>query len=701
MRVKALTLVILGAALIVVPLSSATGTPSAKIYADSGTAESLSPSTVVTKTDDGVSLTIQRTSATSPNAYDWQVSLSPTESLTMLSDGSVAVVAPWPADVTGPDDGTDYMSPESAGDSTEFRDMPPLPLTDPYTSSADPDGSMAADEALHDVGPFDPAYPDEYLPDFGSDDPTDPDSPANANSGPPPGPDTTDTTDPSDDEPVPETDRLDTIYEVEASRSDQIIALISRPQGMDALGQPVPASLHVIAADTVELVFEPAARPTFPLSVTSNVTFNPDADTTTIDLTPTEASALPRCTNVGRSLVYTERGNKSLVNWLARRPGSHICHYIAVEPAAGPRGDWRYWPPSRVTFVHSRNRVGVTRAGSKFVAVARIDWSKIGGGNAYEAGKDIRRRMYESGFRPGSPHEDTWVINEIPSDIFTSTARRNRLVAFVHGLYFGNRGFRRTPGFVFKVFAQHDSAARFGGFPSYKSKWQSLLVRTAFWTPDDPDHPTSQSIAPYVRWWAEETFSFCWLLCVPGARFDGATQPPGNTKVHKTNEYLQHPARLAFARATGPSPAPPPPEVEARRLFAHGYMSVVNSFWTDAAHDGIWQTAYLKTKTMMRFSSLQIYAARRWAEGHPYPGRRISLAWSERGKSANLRYALAARLATSIAGGYSTGRTALDVCPGRNKRRCNPSMDADEQYAYRNHGAPHFIWDWQTYFSSW
>ena len=41
---------------------------------------------------------------------------------------------------------------------------------------------MAADEAMHDVGPFDLAYADEYRPDTGADAPNDPDSPANANS---------------------------------------------------------------------------------------------------------------------------------------------------------------------------------------------------------------------------------------------------------------------------------------------------------------------------------------------------------------------------------------------------------------------------------------------------------------------------------------------------------------------------------------
>jgi hypothetical protein len=138
---------------------------------------------------------------------------------------------------------------------------------------------MAADEALHDVGPFDPAYSDEYLPDAGSDDPTDPDSPANANSGPPPGRDTSDATDASDNEPVPEFDHLDAIYEAEASRSDQVVALIGAPQATDALGRRLAAWLRVTGPDSVELRFGPVLVSAFPLTATSSLTFNPDAYT--------------------------------------------------------------------------------------------------------------------------------------------------------------------------------------------------------------------------------------------------------------------------------------------------------------------------------------------------------------------------------------------------------------------------------------
>jgi hypothetical protein len=269
---------ILFTAVLVAPTAEASSALSARLDIDRGKAVSLSSFVTVTESPGSLLLTTRRDWVSSPALSEWKISLGLTESLAQLPDGSVAIVAPWPPDITGPGDGTDYTSPEGSPGETDHT-MAPLPESDPYRYSADPDGSMAADEALHDVGPFDPRYSDEYLPDTESDDPTDPDSPANANSGPAPGPDTSDPIDASDDEYVPESDPLDAIYEAEASRSDQIVALIGAPQASDALGRHVAARLRVTARDSVELRFGPGFVFVFPLTATSSVTFNPDAST--------------------------------------------------------------------------------------------------------------------------------------------------------------------------------------------------------------------------------------------------------------------------------------------------------------------------------------------------------------------------------------------------------------------------------------
>jgi hypothetical protein len=214
-----------------------------------------------------------RVGPASPTAFTWHVVLGPTESLTRLGDGRIAVLAPWPPDLVDPEDENDTNYP-----TYPVPEAPPLSSSDPYRFSADPDGSMAADEAMHDVGPFDPAYADEYIPDPGRDDPDDLDSPENANSGPPPGPDTSDPVEPSDSEPVSELDPLDALNNVEAARSDQFVALISAPYALDALNRRIPARLTVAGPDMIELTAGPALiAPAYPLVVTSSIVFNPDA----------------------------------------------------------------------------------------------------------------------------------------------------------------------------------------------------------------------------------------------------------------------------------------------------------------------------------------------------------------------------------------------------------------------------------------
>lgn len=269
--VRAIVPTTLLAALILAPLSLASGPPSARIDADDATARALTRSSSVASTSDSLIVTARREWAFSPAAPEWRITLSPNESLARLPDGSIAVVAPWPPN---PGDGT-YYPPE---DDSVSRDPPPLPANDPYRYSADPDGSMAADEAQHDVGPFDPAYSDEYLPDpWAVDDPSDPDSPVNANTGPPPEADTSDRLEPSDNEPVAEADALDALYEAEASRPDQIVALIAPPQATDALGRRIPARLTITGRESVELRFEPTLIAALPFTATSRLTFNPDA----------------------------------------------------------------------------------------------------------------------------------------------------------------------------------------------------------------------------------------------------------------------------------------------------------------------------------------------------------------------------------------------------------------------------------------
>jgi hypothetical protein len=261
------------AALLLTPASHASGLPSGRIDADKAKAEALTTFTSFTSTRDSLIATARREWASSPTAYEWRFALGASESLARLPDGGIAVVAPWP-----PDKGDGTVYPPSDSGQIGTSDPPPLPADDPYRYSADPDGSMAAEEKLHDVGPFDPRYPDEYLPDpWAIDDATDPDSPINANTGPPPEADTSDPVQPSDNEPVPEVDALDKLYDAEAARSDQVVAMIVPPQAWDLLGRPIPVRLVITAPNAVELRFAPVLTAAFPFTASARLIFNPDA----------------------------------------------------------------------------------------------------------------------------------------------------------------------------------------------------------------------------------------------------------------------------------------------------------------------------------------------------------------------------------------------------------------------------------------
>ena len=78
-----------------------------------------------------------------------------------------------------------------------------------------------------------------------------------------------DTTNPSDNEVVPESAPTDALYAAEESRDDQIVALIGPLQAKNGR-----AFFTIVAPDNVELTVEPS---TSPFLVTAEVVFNPDA----------------------------------------------------------------------------------------------------------------------------------------------------------------------------------------------------------------------------------------------------------------------------------------------------------------------------------------------------------------------------------------------------------------------------------------
>jgi hypothetical protein len=221
---------------------------------------------------------------------------------------------------------------------------------------------------------------------------------------------------------------------------------------------------------------------------------------------------------------------------------------------------------------------------------------------------------------------------------------------------------RKAPGFLWMEVEYQD------GHPvdiaTYKSQWKSLLQLGSFWAGLRPDS------TPYTRGWGQEVYTWCKLVCVPG-RSLGA-------KATAANAYMQHPARLAFARdslASGSS----------RHFFDVAYLPFENAWWVSPKRpqsDGSYQTLNLNGDIMQRFVSLQVFATRTWAlatdaSGNrmKYPDRRIGFAWNEHTDRSG-QGALARRLAQALRGAYSLNGTPKYACSlsGSSTRMCNPSL---------------------------
>lgn len=120
-----------------------------------------------------------------------------------------------------------------------------------------------------------------------------------------------------------------------------------------------------------------------------------------------------------------------------------------------------------------------------------------------------------------------------------------------------------------------------------------------------------------------------------------------------TNDFTQHMAKLAFAG--------PPTTAAARAFFDKAWTPVMTAFWRDAKGYG---NNRIPLDTMMKFVSLEVYAARAWAGPRPYPDGRIGFAWNQTplGAPPAETQQLAARLAQAIQGAYGDSGTAAKAC---------------------------------------
>lgn len=332
---------------------------------------------------------------------------------------------------------------------------------------------------------------------------------------------------------------------------------------------------------------------------------------------PAASSACPYQAQV---FVYGQNGWDTLTNALAASQTACANYYVvltAIGDKTKPRGR------AAVDAIHAK--------GANFHALAEFNtgaWSKAKPANWAAKGRLFRQRMAAAGYDPA---RDTWAINELSTAVRTKPVSQSRARDAMRGLFTGPQGAVHQQGAVFVV----GIGQQLVNFGPYKSQLEGWLGNSAWWS----------AVSPYVAWWAQEAYASCSKECVPGAK----------VAIRSThlNEFVEHPARLAFA---GPAPAVP-----ARALFDRAYFPLMTAYWRDAKGYG---NNRVSLAHMQALTNLEVYAARAWAIRNPYPDGRIGFAWNEHpaGATPAQVQALATRLAQSISAAYGDGGTATKAC---------------------------------------
>jgi hypothetical protein len=336
---------------------------------------------------------------------------------------------------------------------------------------------------------------------------------------------------------------------------------------------------------------------------------------------PAEGAACPYQAQV---FVYGQNGWTTLTNALAAYQTPCANYYVVLTALESdktrPRGR------TAVDFIHSK--------GPNFHALAEFNWTGWSRARRpatwYGKGVSFRQKMAAAGYDPA---RDTWVINELSSALRTKPVARSKAREAMRGLFTGPRGAPQQQGAVFIVGTGQNRR----NFPPYKAQQQGWLVDSAWWT----------AVSPYVAWWGQEAYPSCKFVCVPRSKIADRSRA--------INEFVQHPARLAFA------PNAPPQTGAAKALFDRAYLPLMTAYWRDLKGYG---GNRITLAQMQAFASLEVYAARAWAIRNPYPDGRLGFAWNEHvpGASAAQVQALATRLAQSIQGAYGDGGTAGKAC---------------------------------------
>jgi hypothetical protein len=350
---------------------------------------------------------------------------------------------------------------------------------------------------------------------------------------------------------------------------------------------------------------------------------------------PAAESARTACPYQAQVVTYNPRGWQPLLDTLAANQTPCAQYYIVLPPIS-----------DKITPRGRRLVQAVRRKGPNFHPVAEFSWTfwSRQPGTWYAKGVTFRRKMAAAGYDPR--RGETWAINELPSTIRSRAETRQKARDLIRGLYTGPPGSTPSAGAVFIVGV--GQAMR--NFGPYKASLRGWLQDAGFWT----------AITPHVAFWGQEVYASCSRVCAPGPRVRIAER---STAI---NDFAQHIPKLAYAG--------PPGAAAARAFFDRAWTPVLTSFWRDPVGYG---SNTIPLDTMMKFVSLEAYAARAWAGPRPYPDGRVGFAWNQAPKGASPAETklLATRLAQAIQGAYGDGGTAAKACsPNGAYTWCAPQL---------------------------
>jgi hypothetical protein len=606
-----------------------------------------------------ISLTIPSKSA--PRNYALSIPLSSEESLSILSAGGAAITQIYPippGDYYGPEPPADYQ--DGLGDDN------PDAEADPSEPAAPDDGTENIDDDQ------DPSwYPDGDAVDTGARDGSDVAS-----------------------------DAFDQASNELPDGNWVMISAFDPPVATDVNGKPVPVSLAK-SSDGLAVSISPSNSAAFPVNVELAYGYDPDSyDPPTSSGAGTGSrlnvrSALARSVNPNASakastacsgaevVISASSGSSFLTDALRRWPTNCAEYYVSVAPEKDtdlPRGRPARKPgqpqrPLASAVIKALNKKVKTKkdlknyprwndSGAKFIPLAEINFVKIDSsynGEPYDqVGRDFANKMRQRGY-------DTWSIDEFAK--FTTDPEKNVTLwneyeALADNLYvYGNKN-GTSKGVIFGAEPIH-APKKSNTIRDSKAKWKILF--------SNPNNYDWGDLAGKTKLWADEDYTLCSVVCVPGATL--------SQKAQYTNAYMQKIGRLAFANDAPSSVA------STRSFLSTRFTNLINGWGAvegkKNSHTNSYGTYDMSVEQIRKLVGLQVYAARSWMSSNSsYAGDRIGVRWVNRLDPANhwkkaKRAALARRIARAIAGAYGPGGSPVKACDPRAGRSstglCRPA----------------------------